>query len=136
MLPILKDMAGNLRVLIVDDDEAIREMLRAAFWNFGHVAEAVDSAEAALEVFAPDRFDAIITDSFLPGMRGEEFARIVKQQHRDMPIILITGDPTAPLPDGVDYLWHKPFQMEVLLKVLIGERRRMAGSGDRINAPI
>jgi len=126
MLPILKEMARNLRVLIVDDDEALREMLREAFWNFGHVAEAVDSAEAALKVFAPDRFDAVITDSFLPGMRGEELARIVKQQHSEMPVILITGDPTAPLPDGVDYLWHKPFEMAILLKVLLGERRRMA----------
>jgi DNA-binding NtrC family response regulator len=126
MLPILKEMARNLRVLIVDDDVALREMLREAFWSFGHVAEAVDSAEAALKVFAPDRFDAVITDSFLPGMRGEELARIVKQQHSEMPVILITGDPTAPLPDGVDYLWHKPFEMAILLKVLLGECRRMA----------
>ena len=121
-------MARNLRILIVDDDEAMREMLRVSFWNFGHVAEAVDSAEAALEIFAPDRFDAVITDSWLPGMRGEQLARIVKQQHSEMPVILITGDPTAPLPDGVDYLWHKPFEMEILLKVLVMERRRMAAS--------
>src|SRR6185436_13250160 len=102
MLPILREMAGNLRILIIDDDEAMREMLRATFWNYGHVAEAVDSAEAALEIFAPDRFDAVITDSFLPGMRGEQLARILKQQHGELPVILITGDPTAPLPDGVD----------------------------------
>jgi DNA-binding response OmpR family regulator len=121
-------MARNLRILIVDDDEVMREMLRATFWNFGHVAEAVDSAEAALEVFAPDRFDAVITDSGLPGMRGEELARILKQQQVEMPIILITGDPTAPLPDGVDYLWHKPFDMDILLKVLLLERRSMAAS--------
>lgn len=122
----IKQMARNLRVLIVDDDPAMREMLQAAFWNFGHVAEAVDSAEAALKVFAPDRFDAVITDSCLPGIRGEQLARIVKQQHGEMPVILITGDPTAPLPDGVDYLWHKPFEMDILLKVLLSERRRVA----------
>ena len=103
-------------------------MLRITFWNYGHVAEAVESAEAALEVFAPGRFDAVITDSILPGMRGEELARILKRQQTEMPVILITGDPTAPLPDGVDYLWHKPFEMDILLKVLLGERRRMAAN--------
>ena len=103
-------------------------MLRMTFWNYGHIAEAVESAEAALELFAPGRFDAVITDSYLPGMRGEELGRIIKQQHGEIPIILITGDSTAPLPDGVDYLWHKPFNMEVLLKVLIGERRRTAAN--------
>src|SRR5687768_13652194 len=128
MLPILKQVARNLRILIVDDDQVMLEMLRMTFWNYGHVAEAVESAEAALELFAPGRFDAVITDSYLPGMRGEELGRIIKQQHGEIPIILITGDSTAPLPDGVDYLWHKPFNMEVLLKVLIGERRRTAAN--------
>ena len=126
MLPILSEVGTKLRVLIVDDDENMREMLRLTFGNYGHIAEAVESAEAALKVFSPDRFDAVITDWFLPGMRGEQLGRIVKQQHSAMPVILITGDCTAPLPDGVDYLWHKPFNMDVLLKVLIGERRRMA----------
>jgi|SRR6185436_1502250 DNA-binding NtrC family response regulator len=121
-------MTENLRILIVDDDESMREMLRITFWNYGHVAEAVDSAEAALEVFARERFDAVITDSYLPGMRGEQLGCILKQKHGEMPVILITGDPNAPLPDGVDYLWHKPFKMDILLKVLLEERRRMPAS--------
>src|SRR5687768_13912710 len=63
-------MAARLRLLVVDDAEEIRVTLRAALLQLGHIVEMGESAETGLEMFEAGRFDAVITDLYLPGMNG------------------------------------------------------------------
>ena len=111
-------MAARMRLLVVDDAEEIRVTIQAALTKLGHIAELVESAESALEIFDAGRFDAIIVDLYLPGMNGDQFARLVKRQDAECPIILLTAYPPARTPEGIDEVLVKPFTTAALHTVL------------------
>ena len=111
-------MAVRLRLLVVDDEEAMRDTLRAALSKLGHLAEVVSSGEEALEALDSGRFDLVITDLYLGGMNGDQLARMVKRQDGETPVILLTAYPPAQTPDGVDQVLIKPFNVETLRDVL------------------
>ena len=81
------------RILIVDDDSLIRELLRIALSASGHaVAEAADAAIGIRTLLQRD-FDVILTDVDMPYMDGLEFARAVRgdPKTRHIPIVVLTG---------------------------------------------
>ena len=107
-------MAARLRLLVVDDAEEIRVTLKAALTKLGHIAELVESAESALEIFDAGRFDAVIVDLYLPGMNGDQLARLIKRQDGECPIILLTAYPPAQVPEGINEVLIKPFTTAAL----------------------
>ena len=115
-------MAARLRLLVVDDAEEIRVTLRAALLQLGHIVEMGESAETGLDMFEAGRFDAVITDLYLPGMNGDQFARLVKRQDADCPVILLTAYPPARTPEGVDVILIKPFTTTALQNTLLKAR--------------
>ena len=64
-------MSESLRILIVDDEAAIRTSLAAFLEDYGHDIIVTDSAEEALLLFGQDPFDVAIVDLRLPGMTGD-----------------------------------------------------------------
>jgi two-component system sensor histidine kinase/response regulator len=82
-----------LRVLIVDDDQALLEALPEALrLRMGGVSvETADSAAAALERIAEREYDAIVTDIKMPGMDGLALLQEIRQQRPDVPTLIITG---------------------------------------------
>ena len=89
----------------------------------GHKVQTVDSGEAALTMLEQDRFDLIITDYSMQGMKGAQLAALVKQRRPDQPIIMITafadeftthGEP----PEGVDFVISKPFSQKELREAI------------------
>ena len=115
---ITPTMAPRLSVLVVDDEPAMRELIWASLWKLGHSSETAPSAEAALEVFRPTKFDLVITDLYLPGINGHDLAHNIKRQDDKVPIILLTGyAPSAP-PSGIDLVLTKPFGMKALNKAI------------------
>jgi CheY-like chemotaxis protein len=104
------------RILLADDQQEVREMTKLMLGMDEHiVTEAVNGREA-LELFAPGRFDLVITDYLMPVMKGDELARNIKRLAPTEPILMITG--SAAELDGiqmsVDAVLNKPFRFEEL----------------------
>lgn len=80
----------NTRVLIVDDDEAVRSTMNEYIQTAGYDSEAVSCAEEALETIKKNEFQVIITDIILPAMGGLELTKSIKKAH-DTDVIVMTG---------------------------------------------
>jgi PAS domain S-box-containing protein len=84
---------GTERILFVDDEAALVEMMGQMLESLGYRVTATKSSREALEVFrgGPDRFDLVITDLTMPHMTGIELSRRMLEIRPDLPIILCTG---------------------------------------------
>jgi DNA-binding response OmpR family regulator len=117
------------RLLIVEDDDRIRTVLRLGLEDEGyHVTEAV-SAEAALQVLASNSPEYLIVDLGLGGMDGFTLIRTVRRS-LDLPIIVVsartdTHDIVAGLEAGADDYVTKPFQIKEISARLRALRRRI-----------
>jgi DNA-binding response OmpR family regulator len=125
-------------VLVVDDDAAIRHVLRTALEGTGHaVAEAPDGP-AALARIGAGEIDLVLLDLMLPGLDGREVCRQVRASGRGLylPIIMVTAlgaddDRRAGFAAGADDYITKPFQLDDMLDrvgvwLRIRERLRQA----------
>ncbi len=120
---------GTRRVLIVDDEPQLADILRLFLDHLGYEASVSGSADGAwLEVEAdPAAHDLVVIDMSLPGMRGDELARRVLERAPRTRVIITSGYPTdvraleAMAPGRVAFL-HKPFTPEMLEAAL----RRLA----------
>jgi FixJ family two-component response regulator len=116
-------MAKKPLISVVDDDDAVRESLRALLRSVKFVVEVFASAEEFLSSDRARETDCLILDVRMPGMSGLELQRHLVANHGEMPIIFITahGDEelrSRALKGGaVDYLL-KPFSEEGLLKAV------------------
>jgi CheY-like chemotaxis protein len=104
---------GRLRVLIADDEDIVRHVLREYLAADGHVVVACAQGRDVIEKFQRASFDVIIVDLVMPGMNGDEVAVAVKQLSPQMPIILFTGfgsmiQASGEAPLGVDLVLSKP----------------------------
>jgi CheY-like chemotaxis protein len=108
------------RVLVVDDDAAIRAIFAALLEAEGYHVTAVGDAAAALGALGEgEPFDLLITDNRMPGMSGTELVDEVAQLHPDLPVLILSGLPLAGVPAGfaegrVQYLM-KPVRPDRLL---------------------
>ena len=112
-----------MRLLLVDDDAAFRELLRTTFEVVDVEVEEAGSAEDALTAIRRRRPDAVVLDFRLPGMSGAELCRRVKADPAtvDIAIVILSGsaDETALVHDsGADAFLRKPFSPLELLDVV------------------
>ena len=114
---------GNGRILIVDDDKEIRDILSKMLAHMVfEVAVASDGSEA-LDLFFQNHFDLIFTDLRMPRMDGWTLAFHVKSKSPDTPVVLITGEEKnqiMPELEGsyVDIAMFKPFRFEEIEKTI------------------
>ncbi|MER6513867.1 response regulator transcription factor [Nonomuraea sp. NPDC001636] len=106
------------RVLLIEDDPAVREGLELALTRHGHRVGAVESGEEGLERLRADRPDVVVLDLMLPGMNGFEVCRRIRAVG-EVPIIMLTArgddiDVVAGLEAGADDYVVKPVQPRVL----------------------
>src|SRR5712692_4272075 len=80
-----------MRVLIVEDDSAVGEVLDTFVRELGHETQLVPSAEAGLERLQRDRPDLVLLDFRLPGISGLEFLQLPLVQASGVPIIVVSG---------------------------------------------
>ena len=80
-------------ILVVDDDEAVRDLAMAILDDLGHETIGSSSGASALQVLATegDRIDALFSDIMMPGMNGFELAQQAKAVRPDLKIILTSG---------------------------------------------
>lgn len=86
----MRPMTGRL-IEVIDDQQDIRDNLRALFEGEGWVVATYVSAEEYLANYKPDRSGCLLVDAYLPGMVGMELLRLLKERHHRFPVIVITG---------------------------------------------
>ncbi len=116
------------RVVVVEDDDRIRTLLRLALEDEGYVVVEADSGEAGVEVMRSAPTDLMVVDLMLGGMDGFTCIRQVRRSS-DVPIIIVsaradTHDIVAGLEAGADDYVTKPFQVKEVTARLRALRRR------------
>ncbi len=111
------------KILLVEDDRALREALADTLSLGGHDYRAVDCAEAALVALGEESFSLLISDVNMPGMDGHELLALVRQRYPMLPVLLMTAYGAveravqAMRLGAADYL-VKPFEPKVLLELV------------------
>jgi CheY-like chemotaxis protein len=104
-------------ILLVDDDNAVREVTRAMLHELGYAVLEAGSGGAALDVLSREpKIDLMIVDFAMPGMNGAEVARQVQAKRPSLPILFVTGFSDRSGMAGVDeaYVLAKPFVYDEL----------------------
>ena len=92
------------KVLLVDDDSAVRNALRRVLEHRGYRVFACSSGGEALDQLAHGEYDAMVSDVRMPGMSGLKLLRAVREHDLDLPVILVTGNPDlASATEAVEY---------------------------------
>jgi len=126
------------RVLVVDDDRAVRDSLRRSLeFNGYEVVLAADGAEGLVAVGAQHP-DVVVVDVMMPRLDGIETTRALRAAGNDVPILVLTardavGDRVEGLDAGADDYLTKPFALEELLARLRALLRRVVPDGDGEN---
>ncbi|MEW5701209.1 MAG: ATP-binding protein [Candidatus Zixiibacteriota bacterium] len=109
--------AHGRRVLLVDDDTTILDVIGEALRAAGHDVDAIDNGARALGAMRDGRYDVVVTDLGMPGVTGWEVARAARDMTPRLPVIIISGwgaqiDKKQLSDCGVDALLAKPFRLE------------------------
>jgi two-component system, OmpR family, response regulator MprA len=129
----------HVKILVVDDERAVRESLRRALELEGYEIELAEDGAQALERLGSDpEPDAMVLDVLMPGMDGLEVSRTVRRNGNKLPILMLTArtqveDRVEGLDAGADDYLTKPFALEELLaRVRALLRRTSDGSGQTL----
>ena len=118
-----------MRILVVDDDRAVRESLRRSLAFNGYSVDLAQDGLEALDLIAGDRPDALVLDVMMPRLDGLEVCRQLRSTGDDLPILVLTArdsvsERVAGLDAGADDYLPKPFALEELLARLRALLRR------------
>ena len=105
-------------ILIVDDDEKVRDVLYDLFAE-EHLCHAAGTAEQALAFIREQHYDVVLTDISIPGLSGLELLGHIRQSQPDTPVIVVTGISDRTHAEGLmrlgafDYIL-KPFKLDAV----------------------
>ena len=124
-LPLRRDVpaaSGRPRLLIVEDEDGLRNVLVRFLGETFDVTAAADGVAAA-ELLVKETYDGVLSDIGLPGMSGVDLLRLVRSYDLDVPVVLMTGEPSvetaiAALELGALTYVQKPFKHDVLAVTL------------------
>jgi len=124
-----------MRILIVDDEPAVRESLRRSLAFNGFTVDTANDGAAALAAITTERPDAVILDVMMPKLDGLETCRRLRAAGDDIPVLMLTArdevsDRVAGLDAGADDYLAKPFALEELLARLRAMLRRIPTQQD------
>ena len=122
---------GTERILLVDDDPAILDMLKQSIETLGYQVTAFQSSRKALDEFrnAPTNYDLVVTDMTMPEMTGFELSKQILKQDPGTPIVLCTGYSELITKEKAEAIGIKGFIMKpALLGVLAGTIREVLDS--------
>jgi two-component system response regulator MprA len=123
------------RILVVDDDQAVRESLRRSLEFNGYVVTLAGDGAEALASIAGHPPEALVIDVMMPRLDGIETTRALRAAGNDLPILVLTardsvGDRVEGLDAGADDYLTKPFALEELLARLRALLRRVSIDAD------
>ncbi|MBE9528979.1 MAG: sigma-54-dependent Fis family transcriptional regulator [Proteobacteria bacterium] len=115
--------AEKFKILIVDDDVDLRELLIEAVRNWDYVADVAKDGQEALLKLRMEKYDLVVCDLMMPGMDGLTLLTKIKELDKDILVIIITGYATietavkAIEAGAYDYI-AKPFRLDELMIVI------------------
>ena len=112
-----------LRILVVDDQDIICELLTELLTGDGHTVHSAADGPAALGIFRCEPFDLVITDQSMPHMNGLQLGHAIKELSPETPVVLLTGfgDEMLALgacPPGIDLILGKPVSQSDLRRAV------------------
>lgn len=118
-----KNKPRRLRVLVVDDEPKVRDVICRYLERDGHCAFTASNGREGVEKFLTDDFDLVITDRAMPEMTGDAMAAAIKKIMPRVPVIMLSGfadlmSATGEKPPGVDFVVGKPVTLSALRDVL------------------
>ncbi len=116
------------KILIIDDEEYILDMLEELLEDQGHKITTSSSTANGLELFKKSNFDIVITDLGMPDMSGWEVAERIKKMNPSISVILLTGwalnlEAEKIKENGVDFTLQKPFSEEDLYSIILDAKK-------------
>lgn len=122
------------RILVVDDDAGVRDVLRSMLESAGYTVSVAENGKEALRILKDEPADVIITDLVMPEQEGIETIKMIRKDYPAVKVIAMSGA------FGGDYLriatylgahgtLAKPIQMGVLLKMVASALAAAASSG-------
>jgi two-component system cell cycle sensor histidine kinase/response regulator CckA len=124
--------ASAPRVLLVEDEDAVRTIVTEILERNGFTVTSAESAESALDILAIERFDVLLTDVMLPRMSGPALARSARRDAPGLPVLFMSGYAGDAVPDAAEFgdervFIQKPFGSRALvarLRSLLPARTR------------
>jgi CheY-like chemotaxis protein len=118
-----------LRVLVVDDQDIICELIAEYLRSDGHTPVTAPNGREAFARFCAEPFDLVITDQSMPGLNGVQLAAAVKEHTPGARVILLTGFgdemlAAGEVPEGVDLVLSKPISAAELRRAVAGSIAR------------
>ncbi len=129
------DSSASMKILVVDDEEPLRETLMRSFSKEGHTVQAVAGGAEAIERAGSEQFDVILLDVALgTGPNGYDVCRALREQRNIVPIIMLTAldteaDAVQGLEAGADDYVTKPFGLAELRSRIRAVLRRSGPRG-------
>jgi CheY-like chemotaxis protein len=112
------------RVLVVDDDQQIRDTLRRQLRSIGYEADAAQNGRAALAMLKEAAYDAVVTDYQMPEMDGTVLLGLIREHLPSLPVVIMTGaiggtvTSETFLEQGAHACLSKPFHRYELVQAL------------------
>ena len=136
-IPLLAKRAGRanaahaerleraLRVLVVDDEPQVRDILSEYLRTDGHSVETAGNGSEGLDKLLQGPFDLVLVDRAMPGVSGDQVATVIKATTPDLPVIMLTGFGTmmkaaGEIPVSVDSVISKPVTLDQLRAAMAG----------------
>ncbi|MBN9533705.1 MAG: response regulator transcription factor [Alphaproteobacteria bacterium] len=130
-------MTAPLRVLVIDDEPAIRRFLRVSLAAQGYLVLEADSGESGYALLQRNTVDVVILDLGLPGVSGLDILKRLREGGSSVPVIVLSsrsdeGGKVTALDMGADDYVTKPFGMdELLARIRAAVRHRLQQEGER-----
>ncbi len=114
------ESGSKIRILVVDDNQCIREILTDLLSRRGHQCESATNGIEAIEKIKQNDFDAVITDLQMPEMDGIVLTRELHEHFSDLPVMIMTGQPDdswmeSAIRAGAREFLRKPFVISELM---------------------
>lgn len=113
-------------ILVIDDDPAVREVVREMLRGEGHEVSTAENGRQALQALAADVFDLVVTDLIMPEQEGIETIAEIRRRDPDIPIVAMSGGGRLGPGDyletarflGADATLAKPFGRQELIAIV------------------
>lgn len=117
-LASMPSLGAPLRVLVVEDEPLVREVLSVYLSEDEHIIEVAENGREGLEKFQAGEYDLVLTDRAMPEMNGDVLAAEIKKLKPGQKVILLTGFGDVigggEQPSGIDMVVAKPFTLSTL----------------------
>jgi CheY-like chemotaxis protein len=118
--------AQDFAILVVEDLEAVRELICLILEEDGYHVESAINGKEGLELFSTKHFDMVVTDLLMPVMSGSDMGEKMKRINKNIPIVLLTAwmmeySESELQSKGIDYVVKKPFSEDHLWQLVRNE---------------